>query len=67
MNKVFKVAIEETVVGTFDICAESSEDALELAIQKYRAGELVLEPGEVVGKQITVVEPDADGNIWVEF
>ena len=66
MAKV-KVAIEETVVQEFefDVADGELDRAVDIAIQKYRDGELVLEPGEVQSRQISVVGPEPTE--WVEF
>lgn len=63
--KKFIIAIEETVVQEFEVMAEDSIEALEIAEQKYRKGELVLEPGEVQFRQMASVgnEPTE----WMEF
>lgn len=63
--KKFIIAIEETVVQEFEVMAEDSIEALEIAEQRYRKGELVLEPGEVQFRQMASVgnEPTE----WMEF
>lgn len=64
----WKVTIEETVSDTFEIEVGENEDAIEVAIQKYRDGELVLEPGELQNAQL--MAESADGNEctqWVEI
>lgn len=62
----FKVAIEETVVDEFTVEADSESEALEIARQKYRKGEFVLEPGEVQYKQMAVVS-EKENHEWHEF
>lgn len=62
----FKVAIEETVVDEFTVEADSESEALEIARQKYRNGEFVLEPGEVQYKQMAVVSEN-ENHEWREF
>ena len=44
--KNFKVAIEEHIVQTFEIAAENLEEAMEIARDRYRSGELVVEDAE---------------------
>jgi hypothetical protein len=43
----YDVTFEETVVQTFEIEANSLEEAAEVARTKYKNGELVVENGEV--------------------
>lgn len=57
--KKFNVVIEETVVGNFEIEAETKEEALELARAGYRNVELVLEPGELVDVKFKVDDDEA--------
>ena len=63
--KKFIIAIEETVVQEFEVMAEDSIEALEIAEQKYRKGELVLEPGEVQFRQMASVGDEPTE--WREF
>lgn len=44
----FLVNIEEVVSETFEVEANSIEEALEIAGEKYDNGEIVLGPGELV-------------------
>ena len=55
-NKIFKVTIEETVSKICDIEASSLEEAREIAINKYRNCEIVLEPGNLMSKRISVCD-----------
>lgn len=55
-NMIFKVTIEETVSKTCDIEASSLEEAREIAINKYRNCEIVLEPGNLMSKRISVCD-----------
>lgn len=55
-NMIFKVTIEETVSETYDIEASSMEEAREIAINKYRNCEIVLEPGILISKRISVCD-----------
>lgn len=64
--KVFKIIIEETITGTFEVFAETPEQALAFGIEKYKNGEFVLEPGEVQHRQIAVVN-DYKKQKWSEF
>lgn len=55
-NMIFKVTIEETISETYDIEASSMEEAREIAINKYRNCEIVLEPGILISKRISVCD-----------
>lgn len=63
----YKVAIEETVVGEFEVEADSPGEALELAEERYRKGQYVLEPGEVQFRQMSIVGPESEATEWKEF
>lgn len=63
----YTIAIEETVVEEFEIEANDFGEALEIAAEKYRKGEIVLRPGEVQFKQMAVVKPDCESTEWSEF
>ena len=63
--KTYKIGIEEIVSAVFEVEAEDSEQALEIAKAKYRSGEFVLEAGELQSKNIAVLEPESTE--WKEF
>ena len=67
--KKYKIVIEETVTGEFEILAENENDAVEKSIQKYKAAEFVLEPGVLQNVRIALIKPDKDDSEikWVEF
>ena len=65
--KKYRIAIEETCVQEFEVEAEDSALALELAERKYKNGEFVLEPGEPQFRQLAVVSPSDESTEWVEF
>ena len=65
MNK-FKVIIEETVSDIFEVDAVSTEEAINIAIEKYRAGIFVLEPGNLVTKQLSIINSTEETE-WIEF
>ncbi len=67
IKKKFIIVIEETVAGEYEITAENKERARELAIEKYNACEIVLEPGELISKRILVCDEDNASEGWVEF
>ena len=63
--KKFIIAIEETFVQEFEVMAEDSIEALEIAEQKYRKGEFVLEQAEAQFRQIASVGDEPSE--WMEF
>ena len=66
--KTFNITIEETVSQTFEIEADSLEEAMEIAEQKYDDCEIVLEPRELVNKQMKGYDAEAEEETsWVEF
>ena len=66
--KIFKITIEETVSETFDIEAETMEEAMEIAERDYKNGYLVLEPGNLIAKQMMAEDEETDETTeWVEF
>ena len=66
--KTFKIHIEETLSDTFTIEAETIEDAMELAEEKYFEGEFVIPPQSPTCKMM-MAECDENGETteWVEF
>ena len=67
MKKV-TVTIEETIAQNFEIEVNDDENeacAIDVAIRKYKSGELVLEPGEVQFRQISMSKPYF--REWIEF
>lgn len=42
----YTITIEEAVTKDFKIEASSTDDAYKMAEQKYKSGELILDPGE---------------------
>ena len=63
----YTIAIEETVVEEFEIEANDFSEALDIAIEKYYKGEIVLCSGEVQMKKMAVVKSDCDSIEWIEF
>ncbi len=62
------VTIEEMITQDFEVNADNSEMALEIAEKNYKSGKLVLEPGNLVCKQICAVGSDGtDAVDWYEF
>lgn len=63
----FTICIEEMVSEEFDVEAEDAEQAKEIAEEKYNKGEFVLEPGNLVCKQMCITSPDDECTEWTEF
>lgn len=63
----FVIAIEETVSEYFEVEAEDAEEAIVIAEEKYNKGEFVLEPGNLVYKQMAIVKPADEVSEWIPF
>ena len=61
------ISIEETVVGNYEVEANSKEEALKIAKEKYDNCEFVNEPGDLVEKSIAVRTDGEDFSEWDEF
>ncbi|MCD7778862.1 MAG: DpnD/PcfM family protein [Clostridiales bacterium] len=62
------VTIEEIISQNFEVQANAMKTALEIAAQKYKNGNFVLEPGNLVCKQICAKSLDGTENVdWCEF
>lgn len=67
MKKII-VTIEELIAQDFVVTANSMEEAIEIAKEKYKAGEFVLLPGEVHEKKIAAYDKQADEvTVFEEF
>lgn len=65
---IWNVTIEETISQTFKIEAGEDEDAVEIAIQKYKAGELILEDSSLTGAQVMAETEDSTvSTSWTEI
>lgn len=66
--KVFKVTIEEHISNTFEVEAVDIEEAMELAEERYRKGEYVLDGESTVTERLMSAE-DENGvsTEWTEF
>ena len=64
MKKTYTVVIKETVTEEFEIEAESERDAIEQGIQKYKACEWVLEPGDLEEAIIAVIDEKGNYGDW---
>jgi ATP:corrinoid adenosyltransferase len=64
----FKITIEEHISQSFRIEAIDIEEAMEIAQEKYRKGEIVLEGAEVNAK-LMMAEDELTGECteWEEF
>lgn len=69
MNKQkYVVTIEEVVAESFDIEAESMEQAIQIAQDKYRKYEIILEPRYLISKQMKCDYPANEITTdWFEF
>ena len=66
--KTFKITIEEMVSQSFDIKAETIEEAMEIAERDYNDGYLVVDNGDLVAKQMMAEdEENEETTEWVEF
>lgn len=66
--KKFIVTIEEMVSKEFKVLAEDNEEAEKIAAEKYKSGEFVLEPGNLVAKQMEIYNAtDDEWTDWIEF
>ncbi len=64
----YKIIIEEMVSQEFQIEAKDIETALETAEENYRKGEWVLDPGNLICKQICAESHNGkDAVDWYEF
>ena len=64
----FIITIEEMVTEDFEVFAETEEEAIEIATKKYDSGEFVLEPGNLVSKQMKAHNVTDNTNTdWFEF
>ena len=65
---LYTVTIEETVSEEFQIEAASLEEAEEIAMTKYRSGEIVLESGNLTSALMEVCAVDGSGcTDWIEI
>lgn len=65
--KKYVIVIEEIVSKKFLVEAKDAEEAMEIAEEKYENGEFVLDPGNLVAKQMAITEPDDEATEWCEF
>ena len=60
------VTIEEHISQAFEVEADTIEKAMEIAEDKYRSGEFVLE-NPCVTKKLMMAEDDYEVTLWEEF
>lgn len=65
--KRYVITIEELVSKEFVVEAKDAEEAMEIAEKKYKNGEFVLDPGDLVTKQMAITGPDDEATEWCEF
>ena len=53
--EAFTVTIEELVSQDYTVLAENREEAIKKAIEMYKQGEIVLEPGNLEMKHIQLL------------
>ena len=63
----YTITIEETCIKDFEIEAGNAEEAYNLAERKYKAGELVLDPGKYQFRQMAITSPSEESTEWREF
>lgn len=66
--KKFKITIEEHISQTFEVEATDIGQAMEIAQQKYNAGEFVVEPNTPTAKLMMAEDQESDEiTEWEEF
>ena len=63
----YTITIEEMVSENFEVEAATADEAMEIAERKYRDGEFVLEPGNLVCTQMAITNPSEEATEWVEI
>ena len=67
-KKMFEIAIEEMASQIFLVEAQNKDEAMRIAIEKYDSGDFVLEPGNLVCKQMEIHDIEKDTYTeWFEF
>lgn len=63
----YTVIIEEVVSEEFEIHANTEEEAQKIAADAYNNAEIVLAPGNLISKKMTVVSHHGEFTEWREF
>lgn len=63
----YTITIEEMVSENFEVEAATADEAMEIAERKYRDGEFVLEPGNLVCTQMAITNPSEEATEWMEI
>lgn len=63
----YRVAIEETCIQEFSVFANNADEAHQIALEKYKDGTFVLEPGELVSASIGVFDTDRNDMTWEDI
>lgn len=67
-KKKFVIDIEEAVVSSFRVEAETLEEAMEIAEEKYWRGEFIVCPGDVAARQMRASSENfMETTEWTEF
>lgn len=56
----FEILIEETISDTFYVDAETREEELSMARQKYQHGDFILEPGHLLDVKFIPLATDEE-------
>lgn len=63
----YTITIEETVTKDFEIEVSDADEAYEIAEQKYKSGEFILDSGECQFRQIAITKPSNEATEWRGF
>lgn len=66
-KKKFIISIEETVVDEVEIISDTAKNAIKIAEEEYKKGNIVISPGEVQHRQMAVIQPNEEATDWYEF
>ena len=66
IKKKFTIRIEEHISQAFEVDAEDIGEAMQIAEDKYRNGEIVLDNTNVSAR-LMMAENDSEATEWVEF
>jgi len=65
--KTYRVIIEEIMSEEFELDAESEKEAISKAMDAYKSGEFVLEPGNFEYAQLKVIDENDKCSEWIEI